>query len=103
MSKFWRSRTPAFAASVSMALSTLLWAAAAPRAPGAEVTLRGSLVCNGACVPEPKETAHDLVLFAVDGTDDVRAEVERIVTDLYPEKGLDADAAQKLMDRFSER
>src|SRR5262245_23499786 len=103
MPESWRSRAPAPAASVAMALSILVWAAAESRAPGAEVTLQGSLVCNGACVAEPKEAAHELVLFAIDGTEDVRAEVERIVKDLYPEKGLDAETAQKLLDRFSER
>jgi formylglycine-generating enzyme required for sulfatase activity len=103
MPEFRRSRPTAFQASVSMALALLVWAAADARAPGAEVTLRGSLVCDGACVPEPKEVAHDLALFAIDGTEEVRAEVERIMKDLYPEKGLDAEAAQKLLDRFTER
>jgi formylglycine-generating enzyme required for sulfatase activity len=70
---------------------------------GAEVTLKGSVVCNGACVPNPKEDDHVMVLFAIDGTDDVRAEVDRIMKDFYPEKGLDAEAAQKLMDQFSAR
>src|SRR5262245_25874850 len=103
MSQFRRNRPRAVTAFVSLALSILAWAEAVPRAAGAEVTLQGSMVCNGACVPEPKEVAHDLVLFAIDGTDDVRAEVERIMKDLYPEKGLDAEAAQKLLDRFAER
>jgi formylglycine-generating enzyme required for sulfatase activity len=86
-----------------VALSILAWAGAEARAAGAEVTLRGSMVCNGACVSEPKAVAHDLVLFAIDGTDVVRAEVERIMTDLFPEKGLNAEAARKMLDRFEER
>ncbi len=72
-------------------------------AKGTEVTLKGSLVCNGACIPKPPEEDHGIVLFAIDGTPEVRAEVERIMKDHYPEKGLDADAAQKLMDQFSTR
>src|SRR5262249_1181952 len=68
-----------------------------------EVTLKGSVVCNGACIPDPKEGDHDLVLFAIDGTAEIRATVERIVKDYYPDRGLDAAAVQKLMDQFSRR
>ncbi len=74
-----------------------------PPAKGTEVTLKGSLVCNGACIPKPREEDHVMVLFAIDGTPEIRAEVARIVKDHYPEKGLDAEAAAKLMDQFSER
>jgi formylglycine-generating enzyme required for sulfatase activity len=70
---------------------------------GAEVSLQGSVVCNGACIPEPKKEDHGLVIFAVDGTAEIRATVERIMKDFYPEKGLNAEAAQKLMDQFSTR
>jgi formylglycine-generating enzyme required for sulfatase activity len=69
----------------------------------AEVILKGSMICNGACVPDPKADDHGMVLFAIDGTPDVRAEVDRIVNEFYPAKGLDAEAAQKLMDQFSTR
>ncbi|HEX5271741.1 MAG TPA: SUMF1/EgtB/PvdO family nonheme iron enzyme [Gemmataceae bacterium] len=72
-------------------------------AKGGQITLKGSLVCNGACVPAPKDEDHVMVLFAIGGTDEVRAEVARVVKDGYPEKGLDADAAGKLMDQFSAR
>lgn len=44
-----------------------------------------------------------LVVFAIDGTSDVRAEVDRIMNDFYLDEGLDAEAAQKLMDEFSAR
>jgi hypothetical protein len=74
-----------------------------PPATGAEVTLKGSMVCNGACVPNPKEEDHEMVLFAIDGTAAIRAEVDRIMNDFYPERGLDAEAAQKLMDQFAAR
>jgi formylglycine-generating enzyme required for sulfatase activity len=75
----------------------------APRVMADEVTLQGSVVCNGACVPDPKKEDHGLVLFAIGGTDNVRAEVARIMQEFYPEKGLDAEAAAKLMDRFGAR
>jgi len=58
---------------------------------------------NGACIPDPKMEDHGLVIFAIDGTAEVRASVERIMKDFYPDKGLDAEAAQKLMDQFSTR
>jgi hypothetical protein len=72
-----------------------------PQARGDEVTLKGSVVCNGACIPDPKKDDHVLVVFAIDGTAEVREAVDRIVKDFYPDKGLDAQAAQKLMDQFS--
>jgi formylglycine-generating enzyme required for sulfatase activity len=68
-----------------------------------EVTLKGSMICNGACVPNPKEEDHVMVLFAIDGTAAIRADVDRIMQDFYPDRGLDAEAAQKLMDQFSAR
>jgi formylglycine-generating enzyme required for sulfatase activity len=74
-----------------------------PPGRGAEVTLKGSLVCNGACVLDPKEGDHVMVLFALDGTAEVRAEVDKIIKECYPDKGLDAEAAQKVMDRFAAR
>src|SRR5258706_12687072 len=69
----------------------------------AEETLQGSMVCNGACISDPKDEDHVMVIFAIDGTREVREEVDRIVKDFYPDDGLDADAAQKLMDQFSAR
>lgn len=69
----------------------------------AEVTLQGSLVCNGACVPEAKMADHGMVLFAIEGTAEVHADMEKIMKEFYPDKGLDAEAALKLMDQFSGR
>jgi formylglycine-generating enzyme required for sulfatase activity len=93
-------------AASALALTALAGATPAadqPPATGGEVTLKGSLVCNGACIPNPKEDDHVLVLFAIDGTAEVRAEVDKIMKEFYPDKGLDADAAQKLMDQFGTR
>jgi hypothetical protein len=74
-----------------------------PPTGGAEVTLKGSLICNGACLPEPGPGDHSLVLFAIDGSPAIRAEVDSIVKEFYPDNALDATAAQKLMDQFSTR
>jgi formylglycine-generating enzyme required for sulfatase activity len=92
---------------VGLVLAGALAAPARPdgRAPArqAEVTLKGSMVCNGACVPDPKAEDHVMVLFAIDGTPAIRADVNDIMKEFYPEKGLDAEAARKLMDQFSAR
>jgi formylglycine-generating enzyme required for sulfatase activity len=69
----------------------------------AEVTLKGSLVCNGACIPDPKEADHVMVLFAIDGTSEIRSELDSIMKEFYPVRGLNAEAAQNLMDQFSVR
>jgi len=69
----------------------------------AEITLNCSMVCNGACVPDPKAGDHLMVLFTIGGSPEIRAEVKAIIKEFYPEKGLDAEAAQKLMDQFSAR
>src|SRR5262245_18863415 len=93
----------AFYSRASALFALLVVLVSAIGASGAEVTLKGSLICNGACIPEPKEGDHGLVIFAIDGTPEIRDELERIMKEFYPEKGLDADAAQKLMDHFSAR
>src|ERR1051326_395053 len=67
----------------------------------AEVTLKGNVICNGACIPEPNKDDHVLAIFAIDGTEAIRATVDGIIKDFYPDKGLDAGAAQTLMDQFS--
>src|SRR5262249_47241357 len=85
------------------ALFAISVVAVASPLPAADVTLKGSLMCNGACIADPKEKDHGLVLFAIDGTAEIRAEVEKIVKEFYPDRGLYAEAAQKLMDQFSAR
>src|SRR5262249_17767292 len=67
------------------------------------VTLKGSMGCNGPCIPDPKSEDHRMGVFAIHGTRQIRTEVDKIVKEFYPEKGLDAEAAQKLMDQFSAR
>jgi hypothetical protein len=98
-----RDRRLAIKSCFPIALAALALLVGGAQARGAEVTLKGSVVCNGACIPDPKKEDHGLVVFAVDGTAEVRATLERIMEDFYPDKGLDAEAAQKLMDEFSRR
>jgi formylglycine-generating enzyme required for sulfatase activity len=78
--------------------------AAAPLTPnGPELTLQGSLFCNGASVPKPKPEDHGMVLYALDGTPEIRAEVEKIMRECYPDQGLDAEAAERIMGQFTAR
>jgi formylglycine-generating enzyme required for sulfatase activity len=86
---------------MAVALAGYVQAVRPSPAQGAEVTLRGSMVCNGACIPDPKTEDHLMVVFAIDGTPEIRAEVAQIMKEFYPDRGLDAEAAQKLMDQFS--
>jgi hypothetical protein len=74
-----------------------------PKATGTSLTLKGSMVCNGACIPEPKAEDHVMVIFAIDGSPAIRSQVEKIMKECYPAKGLDADAAQGVMDQFTGR
>src|SRR5262245_35957699 len=87
--------------SFAIALAVVSLVSGGSQARGDDVTLKGSVVCNGACVPDPKKEDHGLVVFAIDGTAEVRATLERIMKDFYPDRGLDAEAAQNLMDQFS--
>ena len=67
-----------------------------------EVTLKGSLLCNGATLTNPKAEDHTPVLFAIEGTPEVQAEVDRIMAD-WPDKGLDAASSAAVLERFSAR
>jgi hypothetical protein len=67
---------------------------------GKEVTIVGAWQCNGLCVPEPKAEEHVLVVVAVGGSPEIAEKVKRVLDEHWPDKGLDADAAEKLNDRF---
>jgi hypothetical protein len=101
MRRYRQQRRPAIKPCFSIALAAFAILFGTSQGRAGEVTLKGSVICNGACLPDPKKEDHGLVVFAIDGTDEVRATVERIMKDLYPDKGLDAEAAQNLMEQFS--
>jgi len=44
---------------------------------------------------------HAFAIYAFAGTPEIRASVERIIAECYPEKGLDGDAAKALQDQFT--
>lgn len=70
---------------------------------GDEITVEGSMVCNGACIPDPTEADHVMIIYAVHGTPAIGAEVDRLMADLYPNAGLDGDAAEALLDEWTAR
>ena len=98
---YWRERRSEVQSCSATTLAALVLLLGGLQARGVEVTLQGSVVCNGACIPDPKKEDHGLVVFAIDGTAEARATLERILKDFYPDQALGAEAAQRLMDQFS--
>ncbi len=67
-----------------------------PAASG-EVTLKGMVLNN----VHTGEREPSVCIYVLDGPADIKAEFDKIMADCYPEKGLDGDAARKLMDEFT--
>jgi len=88
---------------VMLAAGLLFWAGSVACGQGAEVTLKGALQCNGMCVVNAKPADHVIVMIAVDGSPEIAAQVKKIMDDLWPDKGLDADAAVKVNDAFDKQ
>jgi formylglycine-generating enzyme required for sulfatase activity len=76
-------------------LTTALGAAGA-RAEN-EITIKG-MVLNNVHTGENKTS---VFVYALDGTPEISGEVDRIVSQNCPDKGLDGDAARKLQDQFT--
>lgn len=78
---------------------------------GAEVTLTGALMCNWATLAEPKAKDNDdrhpehniLAIYTVDGSPTIKAEVDKVMTDCFPDKSLDAEGGKKLLDTWESR
>ncbi len=80
-----------------LALATALaWASASPAA-GNEVTIKGMVLNN----VHTGENQTSVFVYALGGTPEISAEVDRIMAQNYPDKGLDGDAARKLQDQFT--
>ena len=62
-----------------------------------EVTIKG-MVLNNVHTGEKEKS---VFVYALDGTPEIRAEVDRIMAEYYPDKGLDGDAARNLQDQFT--
>jgi len=95
----------ACALACALALPLCAVGQAAEEKPGAEVTLTGSILCQRACVPPPWDCSptgdHSVVLFALDGNPRIRAEVDRIMKDCWPDDALNCAQAQKLQSEFT--
>ena len=63
----------------------------------ATITIKG-IVLNEVHTGEREQS---VFVYALDGTPEIRAEVEKLVAEYYPDKGLDAEAARKLQDQFT--
>ena len=70
---------------------------------GKQITIVGPAMCARSCAPLPDEVDHDVVMFALDGAPEVKAELDRIMNEFYPETGLNCDPAIKLLAMFDQR
>ena len=72
-----------------------------------EITITGSMLCQRACVPPTWDCSptgdHTLVLFALDGTPEIEAELASIMKECWPGDALDCDQAVKLSAEFDRR
>jgi hypothetical protein len=69
--------------------------------PGTPVTLKGCYLCQS--MTHPWQGPHTPVLIAFEGTPNIRAEVDQILRDYFPDRGLDCEAALKLQDQIAAR
>ena len=73
-------------------------------AAGPEVTLKGVLMLEAACILKPdKEAGKQPVLFALEGTPDVAATLDDIMKKYWPGDSMDATQAIQLNEAFSKR
>ena len=82
-----------------LTMTTAMALAFAGQAVGNEITVKG-MVLNNVHTGEDEKS---VFVYALDGTPEIRAEVDRIIAEYYPDKGLDGDAARTLQDQFTDR
>ena len=88
---------------VAMSLMVLVWITfltlgfgAEPQA-APEITLKGMVLNN----VHTGEKDKSVFIYVLDGPPEITAEVNKILTEFYPDKGLDGKAAQALQDQFT--
>jgi formylglycine-generating enzyme required for sulfatase activity len=69
------------------------------------VTIKGNVLCNRATHTrpwswDPKDGDHTPVIYALEGTPGIHAQVERIL-ESYPSRGLDTQDALRIQDEFT--
>ena len=82
-----------------LAVTTVIASISAMQAAENEVTVKG-VVINNAHTGEKEKS---LFVYVLDGTPEIRAEMDRIMDKYYPDKGLDGDAARAILDQFTAR
>lgn len=72
-----------------------------PASAAPEVTLKGLVMCSKQIAPEPKpEDCNSLVLYAFEGTPEVRAALDEIMAKHYPDGGWTVEQARSVMAQF---
>ena len=64
-----------------------------------EITLKGNTLSNF----HTGEKENTVLIYAFDGTPEIKAELDSILKDYFPDKGLDGDGAKKLVEQFDKR
>jgi hypothetical protein len=69
------------------------------------VTIKGNVLCNRATDTkpwfwDPKDGDHTPIIFAIEGTPAIAAQV-RTIMESYPDRGLDVDDALRIQDQFT--
>jgi hypothetical protein len=71
---------------------------------GPEVTVKGVVVCSRATTPQEDAGDHTLLLYAYDGTPEIRSELDQVMEKYYPaDHGLNVEEAQKVQEEFDKR
>jgi len=75
-----------------------------PVVTGPEVTLKGVMMTEVSCTPNPhKGDDRILVLFVVEGTPEVEAALDAILKENWPGDSIDGDQARKIQEAFEKR
>ena len=69
---------------------------------GRRIKIKGPAMCARGLSAHPDDVDHDVVMFAMDGTPEIRAKFERLMDKLYPDNGLNCDQALKFMKNIDE-
>lgn len=67
---------------------------------GPEITVSGVSMCERACAVDQNQVEHNVVLFAMDGSPQVKTQVDAVLEKFYPDRGLDCDQAKELLVQF---
>ena len=68
-----------------------------------ELTIIGPAQSPRSLSAIPEEVDHDIVIYGMDGSPKIKAAFDETIDKFYPDRGLDCDAAAKLMQQFDQR